>query len=453
MNDQKSEITTTEFREQCNPTTFLEIAGISHDENSWSDIYAHFLNHKDLGPMFLNSLLFLIRSKTDKKISVDEFRVRREVVTANDNRIDLLITSRSHSIIIENKVRHILNNDLEDYWLSAKGNDSEKTGVVLSLTHILTHHPDFVNITHREWISEVKKQLKEREISLTPHEEFLFNDFCQCIMKESNCHNIETAKCYLKDRERINAYVDAASAAKERLMHMFTDQKFIRSLNDFTLVHDDRTNSRYRYVMYKLPGTNELVITILYEFLWNSAPGDARILFLIEPLGEWFKIAEKMEKDIVRIVKEEGIGYNYAHTRHFWHCGGVECQVDEEHILDEEYIKGCIVDQLLNPESKLMKAARRIAKEIYKIHIPSYSWTEAFNHLQQSQAKRGGEDFANRTLSGLRFVLYDRRNQLVVLEALDKETKTRMEVFAYDDIMEALKQAFGKEVRFSIICQ
>lgn len=435
------------------PDTFLSIAGISHDENSWSDIYAYFLSKSRLGRIFLNSLLHIISLKTNRSLKIEEYRVERETVTNQGNRIDLLIKSKSHSIIIENKVHHILNNDLEDYWLSVPGVDNAKTGIILTLSHIITNHPNYINITHNEWISEIRKQLNDKTFNLLNNEKVIFDDFCRNIMKESKELDPEISKHYLKNRDRINELVNEASDIKEWLMRVFNDKKFIHSLNCVTLVHEDYVNSKYRYVMYKLPQTEELVITIFYEYMWNSKPGDARLIFYIQPLGKWFKKAESIEDKINKIVIEEGIEYNYTHTKHYWHCGGVECRFSEDKILDEEYIKKCIEEHIVNPDSKLMKTAKRIAEKLSLIHLPSYSWEDALTYLKQMQANVGGEDFANWLVNQFRFVLYDRTHQIVILEVRDQRTKDRFEKFINEDLMLALKYTFGDNVRCSIICQ
>lgn len=436
--------------------TFLDIAGISHDENAWSDIYAYFLNPEEkhgLGRLFIDSLLCIIESKINREIDLDDFSVYREVVTDNLNRIDLLIKSKSHAIIIENKIHHILNNNLDDYWLSVPGEDNEKTGIVLSLSHILTNHSDFINITHTEWISEVHKRLNDKHYNLNPKTELFYNDFYQCIMEESKNIDSQNSKLYLENRENINGLLKIATETKERLLRIFTDKKFIRGLNGFSLVHDDRANSRYRYVMYKLPDTDELVITIYYEHLWNSTPGDARLLFFIEPLGNWLKKAEKLGEDIEKIDKEEGIGFKFAHEKYYWHCGGVECRIDENKILDAGFLKECIVQHLVNPESKLMKAAKRIAEKISDTTFPSYSWEDAMKELNRILSNIGGEDYANWELGCIKFIMYDRRNNIVVIEARDAKAKKRIERFLYNDLMSALQYAYGKNVRFSIICE
>lgn len=443
------------MKEKVYPTTFLDIAGISHDENSWSDIYAYFLREPESGHLFLNALLHLITLKTHKELSFADFIVERETATNKQNKIDLLITSTTHSIIIENKVHHILNNDLEDYWLSTKGQDSEKTGVVLTLSCIPVNHPDFVNITHEEWIIEVQKRLNDKQYHLSSQKELIFKDFYQCIMKETKNIDTEISKSYLENREWINNLVDIASETKDWLKRIFTDKQFIHNnLKNFTLVHEDKNNSQHRYAMYKLPGTDELVITILYEFLWNSKPEDARLLFLIEPLGNWFKKAKKIDGEIIDIVKKEGIGYNYHRDKRFWHCGGVECKFTEEQILDKGYIQNCIIEHLVNPESKLMKAARRIAEKLSSTHLPSYSWDDVLQNLKKTSAELPEEDYSNWVVGNCEFLFYDRMNQVVVLEVGDEKAKAQIEKSACRNyLMPALKYAFGESVRCSIICR
>ena len=70
--------------------TFMDIVGINHRENSWSDIYAYFFNPKEkhkLGRLFIDTLNNLISGTLELK----EFTVIREKVIDDKKRIDLLI--------------------------------------------------------------------------------------------------------------------------------------------------------------------------------------------------------------------------------------------------------------------------------------------------------------------------------------------------------------------------
>jgi hypothetical protein len=96
--------------------TFMEIAGYPRFENVCSNILAFYLdpskNH-GFGTLFLDVLATLI----DEEIVTDgqDIDVRREELTKNEKRIDLVIESYNYVIGIENKIDADLNNPFCDY--------------------------------------------------------------------------------------------------------------------------------------------------------------------------------------------------------------------------------------------------------------------------------------------------------------------------------------------------
>jgi len=111
------------------PKTFLGIAKQPHYENVMSNIYAFYFKVEEVHGMhdlFITSLLEIINESklgSIKKVNeISDFEVETEVSTKKGGRIDLLLSSQNHAIIIENKVLHNLKNDLEDYLTSDKVN-------------------------------------------------------------------------------------------------------------------------------------------------------------------------------------------------------------------------------------------------------------------------------------------------------------------------------------------
>ncbi len=107
------------------PKTFLGIAKQPHYENVLSNIYSFFFNVNEVHKMedlFIKSLLEVALEKGVSKdfSSFYDFNCATEVGTTKGGRIDLLWSNGRQSIIIENKVYHHLNNDLEDYWKSTR---------------------------------------------------------------------------------------------------------------------------------------------------------------------------------------------------------------------------------------------------------------------------------------------------------------------------------------------
>ena len=112
--------------------TFMEIAGCAHRENACSDILAFFFDPgrpHGLGALFLEALAQVggiqNRETIDSNVSVE-----REEHTDAGNRIDLLIQSDSHAILIENKIWASINN--KRYILKERFNYAEDLGRIAS---------------------------------------------------------------------------------------------------------------------------------------------------------------------------------------------------------------------------------------------------------------------------------------------------------------------------------
>jgi hypothetical protein len=178
---------------------FFDISGFPNWENVNSNFLAFYLQENEqhnFKSLFYNSLLECIQNKTcsstDKnkegKIIFDRekyegsFKVYREYTTQKGGRIDLLLESEGNdsevaaaeeelevkedwAIIIENKIDHELENDLNDYWKTVKAKN--KIGIVLSKLktnlkpYKLNNGVEYISITHKELVSEIEKNLSE----------------------------------------------------------------------------------------------------------------------------------------------------------------------------------------------------------------------------------------------------------------------------------------------------
>ena len=117
--------------------SIFDVAGYPHYENVCSNILAFYLdpsNEHGLGNLFLTALMELFGEGNPDP---DSILINREVTTKNGGRLDLLIETETQMIGIENKIRHVLNNDLADYSRSleawAKPNQLEVVKILLSI--------------------------------------------------------------------------------------------------------------------------------------------------------------------------------------------------------------------------------------------------------------------------------------------------------------------------------
>ena len=150
--------------------TFLEIAGFAHRENACSDILAFFMNPANphgLGTLFLDALArtggiqnqetMVGKVFVDREVTTED----REVTTKARKRIDLLIQSDSHAILIENKIFAPIDNPFRDY---AAHLDSLPQVHKHKFLLTLKPHPKdigygFQEITYGQLVDEIRRLL------------------------------------------------------------------------------------------------------------------------------------------------------------------------------------------------------------------------------------------------------------------------------------------------------
>ena len=145
------------------PRTFMEIGGYPHYENVCSNFLAFFFDPEGehgLGSLFLDAL-FSSLSITGEKAFGGNVSVEREVGTAAGNRIDVLITSDSHAILIENKIFAAVANPFADYAAYLDGLKKENNVKVLLALYPSGEGAEwcFRNLTYAEFVSAVRSAL------------------------------------------------------------------------------------------------------------------------------------------------------------------------------------------------------------------------------------------------------------------------------------------------------
>ena len=164
----------------------LYIAGVDKLERTYQGFYSWYLNmyaNPTLAPIFLEALKNVVQSKNHFFPKLTDWEIRNEVITPSRKRIDLLIKGlgslRRTNLVVEMKVKASLYNDLDDYWESFGGDNS--SGVLLTIDPTVSTNSNFINITHSEWCSEIKKLVRKNKIKLEDLEEFTLNEFLSSI--------------------------------------------------------------------------------------------------------------------------------------------------------------------------------------------------------------------------------------------------------------------------------
>ncbi|MBL4744730.1 MAG: PD-(D/E)XK nuclease family protein [Flavobacteriaceae bacterium] len=290
------------------PKTFLGIAKQPHYENVLSNIYAFYLNKSEehgFKDLFIISLLEIIKRKTSiNDIHCKYFKIRTEYPTDKGGRIDLLIRNDSEAIIIENKVYHFLNNDLNDYWNTIRVNN--KIGIVLSLRKIpYTGHDNFINITHLELMEEVIGNLNIYKEQASSKYLVFLEDLYQNIKNLSLSHmKVEELELFQDNKEKINQLVEYR---KNIQIHVEDEvAKACKELGGNLKLVKPKDKNRSKRLRYMLsPNQKDLVITVVYGELLNEAGGKLHLIVelrnrLLENREQYRNIQFPLDAEAVR---------------------------------------------------------------------------------------------------------------------------------------------------------
>lgn len=265
---------------------FLEISGQSHRETVNSHIYAWFLNHEQVGLTFQKALLSLLENHfPDKELLFEEFHCDTEVTTVDGKSIDLLILSDGTSkderaeeksgtrnevappsaIIIENKLFHHLSNDLQSYWNHIECDESQKAGILLTLSKTsipAEFEGRYINICHYEWIDRIKDL--GLPAGLSPRVYVYLNDFFKTIENLSQSRTMnEQAKFYFDHTEVVNKAIKTYDAAFE---HVINQLRLVAENVGWTLYG----NSEYYRQIWDKESARQAYYTIIIEHIFDS---------------------------------------------------------------------------------------------------------------------------------------------------------------------------------------
>jgi len=216
--------------ERLRPDLF-SISGFPHFEDVLSNWYAFFMNAEgphNLGTLFLEVLLELTWPEI-KFHGTSGLSVKRELNTPNGKAVDLVlhdgvvvadgINGANAAVVIENKVYHTLNNDLEEYWTAVRS--MEKVGVVLCLKPIVTGHKEFRPLAHRDYLDEVVKRLPITAPVPEPYRQYLIDLYQNVHELSAHMDYSDEVKFYLENAERIQRIGRLEESLKDYLKGQF----------------------------------------------------------------------------------------------------------------------------------------------------------------------------------------------------------------------------------------
>lgn len=292
--------------------TLMDITGIKHHENLWSDIYQFFFTINEehlLGDLFIRSLESLISIQPS---FLDSFSITREF-SVNEKRIDLLLCDNrnSRAIIIENKVNHILNNDLNLYY--TKVQEKGYSDVIVIVLGLQSYNlklykrankipsDKLFSITHQELMEEISKTLPNYKTDANPQYLYLLQEFSQNITNKTNDMNTDEINFYFKEdnRRKINQLTEIKKHVIDYISDSLENKEILKPLlhkYELNLDVDKCKNNEYIYFPYK--GYDGLImITLIYDRLWNFDKNGSRIQAILEIQGDMIDWVEKHESN------------------------------------------------------------------------------------------------------------------------------------------------------------
>lgn len=311
------------------PLTFLGISKQPHYENVWSNIYAFFFDtdaEHNLGDLFLQSLLQLINEDRNPKFNFNpSFEIKTEAGTNNNGRIDILLSNDNDAIIIENKVYHHLNNNLNDYWSSVP--QLNKQGIVLSLHKTFINNINFIGITHLELLQKIISNLSDYFSNANEKHLIFLKDFYQNIINITNPMDTSTIKFFYRNQELINQVSDIKS---NYISYVISEVEKARINIDEKLESYSSRNESFRY--YLCPNLGNLIITVVFDGLFRKSQ---ELFLIVELQNELLKETEKIKSIVFSEIEMEFLRSDFYNRKESWaHFATQTVKPSEDDILN-----------------------------------------------------------------------------------------------------------------------
>ena len=308
--------------------SLMDITGIKRHENLWSDIYKFFfaINEEHLmSDLFIRSLESVIGVKSN---FLETFSIRREFVVA-EKRIDLLLCDNinNRAIIIENKVNHILDNDLNLYYNKVKENGYSNVIVLvlgikkydLNIYEKANQIPKdkLFSITHKMLIDKVSCNIANINKLLNPQYLYLYQEFAKNIINITNDMSTDELSFYFSEdnRLKINELSDIRSRVINHISDSLQNKEILNHLFDkYKLDLEVGKCKNNEYIYYPFKGYEGLImITLVYHSLWDFKSHGCRIQALLEIQGD------KMIKWVMNNYHNEKSMAGLNKNQKYWH--------------------------------------------------------------------------------------------------------------------------------------
>ncbi|MFI8379033.1 PD-(D/E)XK nuclease family protein [Leeuwenhoekiella sp. NPDC079379] len=294
---------------------FFDILTIQRKETLNSKILAYFFDPNEdhaYGDLFKNALLAVIKSKTShingvfyKPVTSVVTEERTSSVKEEENRlksIDIVLEGRDWCILIENKIDHLLNNPLNIYLEHAQSKKKELLCLVLSL-ELLNPKPgsEFINITHKELINEVRKEIPF-DTSIPELDIFYLREYFK---------NIESHYFNLSNQPKMNDVVTALILSRKAVQDIEEKKKEAITFLDAEIKRVFETLNYKSYEVWFVHPKNENL-----AFWINDAKSILENNYVEFFFEVWHDLKEKTSEDeIHQKIIIEGISPCLSHKR------------------------------------------------------------------------------------------------------------------------------------------
>lgn len=368
--------------------SLMDITGVTHHENMWSDIYKFFFLENEqhqMGDLFIRSLEDLMG--LDHFLS--DFSVEREFVVYDDKRIDLVLYSKSSrkAFIIENKVYHSLNNDLNLYQRSVRkvlGNKADIKTIVLGMHHYNLglykqaseiNVQDKFSITHKELLDKVFDNLNIYLKDARTEYLYLLKEFYKNVCNMVNQLDLSVLDFYSREgnaqriAEIYRVYKHIENFVAD-IMECSEDTQLKRNLRSMNM----KWKIENGFVKYYFPDTeNKVMLTVFFRdnmFSTNSAP---HIHMVFEIQGKYKEVVDKYEDNIVSIISHysnDGIKLAEKTDKKNATWRHLAAQTIHFNNLKEELPRlGEVVGEYINPSSPFIRLANELISVLKSYNV------------------------------------------------------------------------------------
>jgi len=160
------------FKQQPHEKTFFDTAIRNHYENPTTELLEFFLNPQEsheLGDVFWKGFSDVVQAEIarEDEVSMGQVeRLERECVTHSGNRIDLILETDSHLLLVEAKIYHQQNNPFNDYvkYAKTRSKGKEILGLILSISG-KSEARNWYGISYQQLVNAVRPYLAEQMLN------------------------------------------------------------------------------------------------------------------------------------------------------------------------------------------------------------------------------------------------------------------------------------------------